>query len=516
MMRTLRGRRNAARRHQDLSHRPHLESLEVRSLLSGAGSLDPTFGSGGIAVNSLPGGGSVAIQGDGKILTTASVSGGGSFSKNWGALIRFNAVGTLDTSFGSGGTAVARLSRSLGSSVNAVALQGDGKIVVAGSTDTGKTAGLDFFLARFNSNGTLDSTFGSGGLVHTDVGSTNESANALVIQPDGKLVAVGFTGVNGASEPAAVRYNANGSLDTSFGKSGKLSFLVDGPGWFNGVALQADGKIVAVGAAGAAGDDQWVIVRYTTGGVLDPSFGTGGAVREFPAGNATAATNEANGVAVQPDGKLVVTGPTISANSEVAELIRLNVEVSGQTDGSLDTTFGQGGIVTTAVAGTSDDALALALQADGKIVVAGYESGTSESSLLARYHVGVVGQTDGSLDSTFGQGGIVTTPGPGTGSLAEAVAIYPTTDLTNGGKIVATGHYSDGLMAARYFGSATTSMATATLAQPAPAKTSPAPQPAATLAGIPLTVLTDHVLADGETGTDWLLPLVHRRSVKGR
>src|SRR5262249_46712370 len=137
---------------------------------------------------------------------------------------RFNANGSIDTSFGNGGTATAELTIKLASKANAVAVQSDGKILIAGSTGvtaTGPTTGEDFFLARFNTNGTLDTTFGSGGMVHTDFGGTSDEAWSLAVQADGKIVLAGGIVYGFTGELA--RYNTNGTLDTNFGASGTVT-----------------------------------------------------------------------------------------------------------------------------------------------------------------------------------------------------------------------------------------------------------------------------------------------------
>jgi uncharacterized delta-60 repeat protein len=462
--------------------------LEARSLLSSAGSLDPTFGSGGIVtsggLNGSPGDG-VAIQGNGKIVTVADVIN--SNKTRSAAVFRFNPDGSVDTSFGNKGVAKAQLTKNSSADDYAMAIQGDGKILVAGRTTTG--SGTDFFLARFNMTGALDTSFGSGGMVYTSFGNNGDEAYAIVVQTDGKIVLAGRTFLPTGAVGALARYNPNGSLDSNFGSGGKVVLSADGFAIANGLALQADGKIVAVGEADPVSGGGWPqdfgVVRYLTNGTLDPSFGSGGIVLTAPA---STAPNTATAVAIQADGKIVVAGVTNYASggggSDAFGLVRYNVGVTGQTDGSLDTTFGSGGIVITPLGGGAD-AYALALQADGKIVVAG-QTHASTAFVLARYDVGVTGQADGTLDTAFGSGGIVTTSGPGNSGQALGVAIYPTSDPTNGGKIVAAGDYNNGrlsLMLSRYLGSATSSsmMATATAVRLASGSTSPALQQAVSL-----------------------------------
>ena len=228
----------------------------------------------------------------------------------------------------------------------------------------------------------LDLSFGSGGEVTTSFTDQDDEVHAVAIQPDGKIVAAGSAGPDAF---ALARYNADGTLDTQFGESGMVTTdFTDGQDVAFGVAIQADGKIVAAGAAGYA---SFALARYGTDGTLDPTFGDGGMVT-------TNFTNEgdfARDVAIQTDGKIVAAGPSSGGGAADFALARYD------PDGTLDPTFGDGGMVTTNF-GHRDDPWGITLQADGKIVAAGYGAG---SFALARY------DTDGTLDETFGTDGQV-------------------------------------------------------------------------------------------------------------
>jgi uncharacterized delta-60 repeat protein len=185
-----------------------------------------------------------AIQPDGRIVAAGySIVGsqGGDF-----ALARYNTDGSLDASFGTGGKVVTPIGTA-GDNAHALAIQSDGKIVAAGLSDVGPT--WDFALARFNPNGTLDNTFGTGGKVITPIGTSDDVANDVIIQPNGKIVAVGWSESNLPSyDFALVRYNINGSLDTSFGMGGKVVTPIGNSTDFGtAAALQPDGKIVVAG-----------------------------------------------------------------------------------------------------------------------------------------------------------------------------------------------------------------------------------------------------------------------------
>jgi uncharacterized delta-60 repeat protein len=325
------------------------------------GSLDPTFGSGGMMTTDFGGfdaASAVAIQTDGRIVA-AGRSGSGGF-----ALGRYNAGGSLDPTFGSGGkvtTDFGGVDSALG-----VALPSNGKIVAVG----GGGSGVDFVVARYNADGSLDSTFGSGGMVTTDFGGF-EAATAVAIQVDGKIVATGSTFSGGFQQFALVRYNADGSLDTSFGSSGKVTTDFGlGSGFGGALAIQSDGKIVAAGRAGS----DFVLARYNGEGSPDASFGSGGKVTTDFGG---VLFDAAFGVALQSNGKIVAAGSAFSPPSADFALARYNA------DGSLDPTFGSGGKVTTDFGGF-DVAFGVALQADGNIVAAG-QGGSSFDFALARY-----------------------------------------------------------------------------------------------------------------------------------
>jgi uncharacterized delta-60 repeat protein len=270
--------------------------------------------------------------------------------------------------------------------------------------------------------GSLDPLFGREGKVTTDLGSTWAEILALTRQPDGKIVAVGGRSGNPRDTFALARYNPGGSLDRSFGAGGKVT-TSSGGGTAFAVALQRDGKILA---AGWGWDGTWgfALMRYTRSGVLDKSFGRDGIIQtDFPPGQA-----QARAVAVQPDGKIVAAGPVYDKQGYYFGIVRYHL------DGSLDTTFGNGGRVKTSFgpspcqAGAND----LALQPNGKLVVAGKTSAGCGNSIgafaLARY------RRNGSLDPSFGSAGKVqTTFSGGNYAIASDVLIQPD------GKIVAAG-----------------------------------------------------------------------------
>jgi uncharacterized delta-60 repeat protein len=374
------------------------------------GTLDPTFGTGGKVTTDFSG--TVAVQADGKLVLAggAPLSNGNSAF----ALARYNSNGALDASFGTGGKVTNDFGGRFGGA-RSVALQTDGKIVAAG----GLAIGLfnDFVVARYNSNGTLDTNFGTGGKVITDFG-VSAQLTSVAVQADGKIVAAGYANLDGGENFELVRYNSNGTLDASFGTGGKVTTTFGLEQGFSyalaySLAVQQDGKIVLAGEAHLNGDRDFALARYNSNGTLDPSFGTGGKVTTTFGQNDVAFS-----VAVQPDGKIVTAGFGLFKFA----LARYN------SNGTLDPSFGTGGKVTTSIGGLNDGAERLALQGDGKIVVGGrsFIDGNFHSTLV-RYN------TSGTLDAGFGTAGKVTTIFGGDSDDVGFIAIQPD------GKIVVPG-----------------------------------------------------------------------------
>jgi uncharacterized delta-60 repeat protein len=378
------------------------------------GNLDTTFaGDGTVTTAPAQGGGiakAVAIQPDGKIVAAGQTLG----RKPRLAVVRYTGRGKLDTDFGRDGTVITDVSRG-GDRGNDVAIQSDGKIVVAGRSGR---YNHKFALVRYTLRGALDSTFAEDGTLTTDFTDTGDAANAVAIQPDGKIVAVGQAG--GAAF-ALARYNIDGSMDPTFGGDGTVT--TDFPGRMataNAVAIQPDGKILSAGVSAF----RPALARYNSDGTLDPTFGGDGKVT---LGVACCPSFVAvNDVAIQPGGQIVTAGEWFECfgpgDCEAdAMLTRYNA------DGTLDTTFSGDGI-----AFVNGSANALAIQADGKIVAAGWiERGFGAKAqtdfLVARF------DPDGTHDGTFGKEGEVLTSFTPNVDRAEDIA------LQSDGKIVAAG-----------------------------------------------------------------------------
>jgi uncharacterized delta-60 repeat protein len=341
------------------------------------GTLDPGFGTGGKVTTDFNGftdhAYALAVQADGKLV---AAGGAGTATGDFG-LARYNPDGTLDPSFGTGGKVTTDFAGGF-DRATALAVQADGKLVAAGFT---QGAGVDFALARYDPDGSLDPSFGTGGQVTTDFNGGTDEAFALAVQADGKLVTAGLAVSGAGFDFGLARYNPDGSLDPGFGAGGKVT--TDFAGGFdqaNALAVQDDKPVVA-GRAGFEGNDDFALARYNPDGTLDPSFGTGGKVTtDFP--RPSGSFDEARALVVQGR-KLVaagLTGPDCDSSCDFG-LVRY------RANGALDPSFGARGRVTTDFAGGTDEAFALAAQADGRLVAAGFAVTTSGllDFALARY-----------------------------------------------------------------------------------------------------------------------------------
>jgi uncharacterized delta-60 repeat protein len=406
--------------------RPTVQALEDRTLLS-AGDLDPTFGDGGKVITSLTAVNperfnSVAIQADGKI-----VAAGVSVSRDGGedfAVARYLPTGAPDPGFG-GGTGhpgVVLTDRGAADEATAVLIQPDQKILVAG------VAGLnDPFptatLVRYLPDGSRDQTFGDHGVALGEFALRGDLPVRIALQPDGKIL-LAFSANTGSNsnDVALTRYTAAGAPDASFGSNPRGTVLVDFGATDSpqGVAVQPDGKIVVAANTQAAGSlhVQVALARLDPSGNPDPHFGSGGKVLA-----ADTHGDLIDSLVLQPDGKIVVGGYE-GAFGAAFVVDRFNA------DGTADGGFGAGGRAAGEFGPGLDVGAALALQPDGKILQAGYSEGpTADGHLnvaLLRYNA------DGSLDGTFGAGGKALADLTPSNDLGRAVAVQ-----ADGGIVVA-------------------------------------------------------------------------------
>ena len=425
-----------------LPNHAHAIAQEVETQ-AGSGDLDPTFGNGGKLTTIFAGGSppyasayALAIQTDGKVVAVGAASiGPGNIAF---AVARYNGDGNLDSGFGTGGKVTTDFSNTTDAAFS-VAIQADGRLVLAGYVrNTLDIDGADFALARYNTDGSLDTSFGTGGRVTTDISGHVDIATSVAVMADGRVL-VGGSGASQSSslDPTAysynfelARYNSSGSLDTSFGAGGKVITDLFGHGEQLGrILVQDDGKILAVGysqTTSSVESRDFALVRYQADGSLDSDFGAGGKVNTDFFGHDDAA----GPVAIGRDGKIVVAGfCNTSADPDV--YLRRSAVAQYKANGKLDKSFGSGGKVTTD-SGQSDGVSALLLQPDDKILAAGSRrtsaGSSSEDFALTRY------DADGSLDVSFGAGGRVITDFFGINDAATAMA------LQADGKIVLAGY----------------------------------------------------------------------------
>jgi uncharacterized delta-60 repeat protein len=430
--------------------------------LAAPGDLDPSFGAGGKVTTTefrpdpaaSSSAAAMAIQPDGKIVVTGTTSElAGTFFRTYIILARYNPNGSLDNTFGTGGKVVSDIAGTQ-VEISALALQADGKILVGGATFIGAAGsnGYNFGIVRFNADGSVDTSFGMSGIATADYsgGTTNdEKIHALAVQPDGKIVAAGYARIGSPVDFAVVRFNADGMLDSTFGAGGKVSTALSGStDVIRALQLQSDGKIIAAGYAVTASGFDFALARYNSNGTLDGNFGVNGLVfTDFGSGG----EDSAYAAVLQPDGKIVAGGSGRmpgGASSDFA-LARYN------PDGSLDSNFGAGGKATVDFFGLADRIHALVLQTNGKIAAAGYAlvsaSGSSYGDFaLARFN------PNGAIDSGFGTGGKTTTSFSNSVVEDRAFGLALQAD----GKLVAAGfgaiqsNTSSRLALARYLGDA--------------------------------------------------------------
>jgi uncharacterized delta-60 repeat protein len=343
-------------------------------------------------------------------------------------LARYGPDGVLDQSFGSRGLVVIR-SAQRSFVANALALQPDGRIVIGGVISDITTGSVQLAVARYNTDGTPDEAFSIGGMATASIGTAGAQANALVLQPDGRILLAGTAFAHGATtdEFFVARLMPSGALDPSFGAGGFTTTRVGaGASAAQAVALEPDGRILVVGTAFSNGqtDDDFAVARYTTDGNLDARFGSEGIVTTDFSSDDTRTNpslDRASTVALEPDGKIVVAGFTrgLHQSFAVARLL---------ADGTLDPGFGTTGKAQ--VSATEPQVNALVLEASGDLVIAGSAGLAGRGTVpfvLIRLH------RNGGPDETFGTGGLVSTTFEGSRSGARAVVAQADGKLVTGG-----------------------------------------------------------------------------------
>jgi uncharacterized delta-60 repeat protein len=389
------------------------------------GSLDTTLNSSGKVTTDFLGGydnaSAMAVQSDGKIVVAGGV--GQNAGRAAFGIARYNTNGSLDTTFDGDGKVIFRYSIIDDDIATAVAIQTDGKIVVAGTNFF--TGSNDFIVVRFNVDGSIDTSFGFNNSGTMLIGETGKSwsCNAMAIQSDGKILLGGSSEDSSANRAkfAIVRLNSDGTLDNTFNNSGKATFDISSScstfGCLNNGAyalkIQRDNKILLAGRAWNTNRLAFGIARLNADGTLDTTFGSNGkVVTSISTGTGH---DFAFAMDLQKDDKIVMAGSAAGNGMDFA-LVRFN------TDGSLDNTFGTGGVVITSINSGDDSASSLIIGPDGTIVAAGYCTvGGNRDFALVSYNA------NGSLDTTFGPGGIVTTSIVAGNDQATAMVAQPGT-----------------------------------------------------------------------------------------
>lgn len=387
-----------------------IETLENRQLLS-ASNLDPNFGSGGEVQTHFGASPTSAEQiwtdASGRTVVTGSDGNGDAL------LIRYLPNGTLDPQFGSGGKSVVSLG---GATINGVAIQTNDKILVSGQD------GSKIYLARLNTNGSFDSTFGTGGKELLQLGNAGE-VSAITETSNGKI----YVATAGGSSPnytyVVERLNSNGTEDTTFANHGVGAANIGQYRTVVAVTVESNGQIVVAGNGSGAGSSDEIVI-FNASGSVSKQFSDGGGV-------------VLTGIAVQGNGDIVASGQTRFATPDF-------IVERFTTSGALDSSFGSHGRVDTAFSNNTAGADDVAIDLNGKIVVVGYLNNDFE---VVRY------TTNGSLDSTFGTNGEVSTNfGSQTAAVAGAVTVQSSGRIVVAGQVenLESSSYSIGVV--RYLG----------------------------------------------------------------
>lgn len=302
--------------------------------------------------------------------------------------------GVLDSSFNSNGLVCPNLGSTREASIK-VRIQSDGKIVAVGSSGTNN--GSDFAIIRLKENGALDSSFNGDGIVKTDISGGVDQARTLAIQDDGKILVSGRSWNGSNWVYVTLRYKNNGTLDSSFGQYGILTTELNTAGYNVELLIQKDGKIVLAGITGSYNGNgnpnnmDFVVFRYQPDGKIDSTFnGVGKRITDISGDN-----DIFYSLALQDDGKIILVGTSKNNSKNDISMVRL------LANGKIDSTFDNDGILTKSIAGNNDEARAVGVQPDGKIVIAGISwNGTSNDFVTLRFN------NDGKIDSTFDYDGI--------------------------------------------------------------------------------------------------------------
>jgi uncharacterized delta-60 repeat protein len=359
------------------------------------GTLDTSWGSAGTGIVATPIGvndsyaSAVAAQPDGKVLLAGHCSDGTKYDF---CALRYLVNGTLDTSWGSAGTGIVTTSIGSGGNdfANAMTLQPDGKVLLVGRCSNG---GNDNFCAlRYRSDGTLDPSWNSTGKVVTSLGGNDDQADAMAVQPDGKVLLAGSCDNGIRKNFCALRYLADGTLDTSWNGNGRVVTSIDSnDDRAASIVVQPDGKVLLAGTCDNGANEDFCSLRYHADGTLDTDWGIGGTGKVVT--GISIGDDYSKSAVLQPDGKLLLAGFCDGFLGRDFCTVRYN------NNGTLDTSWGNVAKVTTSVVSASDQAAAIVLQPDGKVLLAGgCNNGLSDDFCAVRYDGGPFGYKACTLD----------------------------------------------------------------------------------------------------------------------
>lgn len=408
-----------------------------------AGTLDPSFGNAGLVNNFVASRSDqpncMAIQSDGKILV-----GGFAYydtiANHYGfALVRYNTNGTVDSTFNITGKVITNVNGSTNACAYKIAVAPNNKIILSGFATFGSQNKIATI--RYLPNGAIDSTFGNNGIVITAIGTMDDRCTSMLLQPDGKMLLAGIT----KSAPtvysfAIARYDSTGTLDTTFSNDGINTTSLNGNNaTSNSVAMQQDGSYYVFGSVTNITTTLFAMTRYLPNGNLDASFATNG-IASYSPGNGF--VNSGAKVIIQPDKKLLLYGNATFSGLSKMVVMRLDSNAA-----AVDITFGSSGVASIAFASLPFSASDLALQTDGKIVATGFIQNTSNKDFAV-----VRLQANGTLDSTFGTNGRVITTFGNNNDVPAAIAIQADEKIVVAGETTNSFTNTSYFALARYYG----------------------------------------------------------------
>nr|WP_321227864.1 T9SS type A sorting domain-containing protein [uncultured Psychroserpens sp.] len=396
-----------------------LISISLGQLYGQNGTLDTSFGTNGMITTPISNSDdnnffkALLETDDGKILA------GGTAGYEFATLLSYNQDGSLNTAFGTNGKLILNFNGSR-EHIKDMIKQPDGKILITSETKN-EDDDYDFIVARINQDGTYDTSFGNNGVATIIFGNDDERPSSLALQPDGKIIVAGYTDGNIIYKMAIARLLPNGTLDNTFSDDGKQTLIINNRSeYFNDVDITFDGKIIASGGtvlASGSSQGRMAIVRYLNNGELDTTFGNNGTVVL----NILSGSCISHSLMSLPDGKSLISGYAVGNDIDGTPYVFSFATVRLDINGNLDPTFGNNGKAITVFTGGTSQIFKLKISDSNEIFAVGRasQSGQAEDFAIAKYDY------DGQLDINFGTNGLVTTDFSGTHDRARDFIIQP-------------------------------------------------------------------------------------------